>query len=171
LTRALLIRVWMAGSRKAIVFPVPVFACTKQSFRCTRSSWSVAAWTGIIWSNLRSTVMALRIAGWMSFSFSRSANRGVSRGIGAVRGGVATRGGDAGGGTLGVATLSEIFSLRPLWEANLFGFLFVSSIRKEARFLKDGERLKARESMGKSAKRLLAVKIRFLRDAEKCSHR
>lgn len=36
--RFLLMRVWIAGSKKAIVFPVPVFACAKQSLRSARRS-------------------------------------------------------------------------------------------------------------------------------------
>lgn len=43
----LLIMVWIAGRRKAIVFPVPVFAWAKQSTRFARRSRNVAACTGI----------------------------------------------------------------------------------------------------------------------------
>ena len=94
--RFLLIMVCTAGSKNAIVFPVPVFACAKTSMRCARSSTRVAAWTGIMWSNLRSWVRVLRRMGWRRLSLARSANRGVSRGTDMERGGVATRRGGAG---------------------------------------------------------------------------
>lgn len=54
--------VCIAGIKNASVLPVPVFAWTRQSFRCSKSS-SVAAWTGIISSNFKSSVIVLRIVG------------------------------------------------------------------------------------------------------------
>ena len=59
--------------------------------RFARRSCSVAACTGIMWSNLRSLVMVSRRVGCTRLSFARSAKRGVSEGTAIDSGGVATR--------------------------------------------------------------------------------
>ena len=150
----LLIIVWMAGGRNAIVFPVPVFACARQSILFARRSWRVAACTGIIWSNLRSSVIVLIRIGCSKDSFARSANRGVSRGTGAVRGGVETRIGGAAGADADASVLIAFrgaafvpMAFLPLYGCRLAGF-FLDSIVIVMRFRRSGLRLNAeRENM------------------------
>lgn len=77
----------------------------------------------------------------MRFSFARSANRGVSRGTGAVRGGVATL--TAGGGTAaarGVLFVVKGFlpPLPPLYGCRLAGFLFASCMAMVMIFCRSG---------------------------------